>query len=470
MRQSLIILLVILFAVSISAARRDASKVRQDRQKTEQEIAEVTRRLDRKSVEINSRLNQLYLVEAEIEAYNDSLQFMQTQISATARDIASLNDSIDDLNRNLDNMKRKYATAVRKLQSRQGEMNTMSFIFSAESFTQAYRRMRYISQFSKWRKHKSEEIVQSQRQLDTRRARLENMLRLQKDAIEEVAATKKTLVGKHDETDAIVASLRLEEKSLKKLLRQKEKEAQDLDSELERIIAEEQRKAEEARLAEEKRLKEEAERARLAEEKRQKEEAEKARLAEEKRRQEQLADQNKPAEDKQPEKKTETPAKDSVEKQSQPKSEYELIVETSRKLTGSFEQNKGRLLVPVTGQYKIVRKFGRQSHPTLKYIKTDNSGIDIEAWPGGKARAVFNGRVSAIFRQPGFNNIVMIRHGSYITIYANITAMTVKKGDTVKAGDIIGDIYSDPDDNNRSILHFEIRHEREKLNPEYWIK
>ena len=138
-------------------------------------------------------------------------------------------------------------------------------------------------------------------------------------------------------------------------------------------------------------------------------------------------------------------------------------------LTGTFESNKGKLLFPVNGSYKIVRGFGIQRHPDLKYIKTNNGGIDIEVPEGGVARAVFAGKVSAIFRQPGFNNIVMVRHGSYITIYANLSSISVKKGDEVKIGQSIGQIYSDPDDNHRSILHFEIRKEREKLNPELWL-
>ena len=66
--------------------------------------------------------------------------------------------------------------------------------------------------------------------------------------------------------------------------------------------------------------------------------------------------------------------------------------------------------------------------------------------------------------------VIMIRHGSYISIYANIKSITVKKGDSVKAGTILGDIYADPDDNNRAIMHFEIRKAREKLNPELWVK
>ena len=140
------------------------------------------------------------------------------------------------------------------------------------------------------------------------------------------------------------------------------------------------------------------------------------------------------------------------------------------KLSGSFESNKGKLPFPVTGNYRIVRPFGRQKHPELKYVETNNMGIDIEADQGAMAVAIFDGKVSAIFKQPGFNNIVMVRHGNYLTVYAGLASINVKTGDTVKGGQAIGTIFSDIEDENRTLLHFEIRKERQELNPELWLK
>ena len=144
--------------------------------------------------------------------------------------------------------------------------------------------------------------------------------------------------------------------------------------------------------------------------------------------------------------------------------------DAERVLSGSFESNKGRLLFPVSGQYKIVKPFGRHQHPELKYVQTDNGGIDIEVPFGTNARAVFDGKVSAIFRQDGFNTIVMVRHGNYLTIYVNLSEIYVSNGETVKANQNIGKIFADPNDDNRTILHFEVRKEREKLNPQLWVK
>jgi len=146
------------------------------------------------------------------------------------------------------------------------------------------------------------------------------------------------------------------------------------------------------------------------------------------------------------------------------------MAEADRKLTGSFTDNKGRLLFPVAGQYKIVGIFGRTSHPDLSRVEVNNSGIDIEVPAGAKARAVFDGEVSSVFRVNGYHNVVMLRHGSYLTVYAGIDRLDVRKGDKVKAGQTLGSIFTDADDDNRTILHFEVRREREKLNPTDWVK
>ena len=124
----------------------------------------------------------------------------------------------------------------------------------------------------------------------------------------------------------------------------------------------------------------------------------------------------------------------------------------------------------MAGRYRVVRGFGRQKHPELEHVETDNSGIDIEAVGGGKARAVFKGRVSEIFKQPGYGTIIMVRHGNYLTIYANLSHIDVHKGQDVDAGQSLGTIYPDPDEDDRSILHFELRKERTKLNPMQWVK
>ena len=119
---------------------------------------------------------------------------------------------------------------------------------------------------------------------------------------------------------------------------------------------------------------------------------------------------------------------------------------------------------------RFLSHFGLNSHHEVSTVKINNSGIDIETPQGASARAVFDGEVSSVFHVSGYQNVVMLRHGNYLTVYAGIDSLAVKKGDKVKAGQTIGAIYSDPDDGNRTVLHFEVRRERAKLNPEDWVK
>ena len=89
---------------------------------------------------------------------------------------------------------------------------------------------------------------------------------------------------------------------------------------------------------------------------------------------------------------------------------------------------------------------------------------------GASVRTVFDVEVSAVFRPDGYNNVVVIRHGRYMTVYANLGSLSVSTGQKVKAGQSIGTVYTDPNDNNRSVLHFEIRNQRQKEDPELWLR
>ena len=219
-------------------------------------------------------------------------------------------------------------------------------------------------------------------------------------------------------------------------------EAEKARIKAEREAEAERKKAEKAAIEAKKKSEKEQKR-RLAEEKRLREEAQ--RRAEEDARREKENQASAPAP---------APALESVSRSG---------------ATERFEASKGRLLTPVTGSYKVISTFGLHSHPDLKYIKTNNGGIDILTSNGANARAVCDGKVSAVFRTDGFNTTVMVRHGSYITIYVNLQNALVTQGQTVKAGQALGKIYTDREDGNRTILHFEVRKDRDKLDPQQWI-
>jgi septal ring factor EnvC (AmiA/AmiB activator) len=299
--------------------------------------------------------------------------------------------------------------------------------------------MRYLKEFSQWRKRQSQEIVVKQDELAQQQVRLDSLIAERKSVIEFRTQEANQLKGKKREKNEFVTQLRKNEKSLRKEADKQRARINKLNKQIDDIIAEEARKA--------------AERARAEAE------AEAKRLAAEK-----AASQGEAAPKVEEKKESEKKKSDSKST----KSQYQMT-RADRELSGSFEKNKGKLPFPIQGQYRIVGHFGLQKHPEFKYLDKNNLGIDIETTPGTKARAIFDGEVARVFSFGGAEKAVMIRHGNYYTVYTGLIEVYVKAGDKVKIRQDLGVIYSDPKDNNRTRLSFQIRKEMEKLNPELWL-
>ena len=141
-----------------------------------------------------------------------------------------------------------------------------------------------------------------------------------------------------------------------------------------------------------------------------------------------------------------------------------------QKLIGeNFSENRGRLPWPVD-KGVITSRFGVHPHPVFKYLTEDNIGIEITSSGKMNARSVFQGQVAKVFAISGANMTVIIRHGKYLSVYANISAVKVKPGDKVTAKQEIGEIYLDPANGNNSVLKFMIFETNMKyLDPELWI-
>ena len=133
-----------------------------------------------------------------------------------------------------------------------------------------------------------------------------------------------------------------------------------------------------------------------------------------------------------------------------------------RMVSGGFEANKGRLPIPITGTYRIVSHFGQYNVEGLKNVKLDNKGINILGSSGCQARSIYDGEVSAVFGYGG-SMVVMVRHGAYISVYANLRSASVTRGQRVSTRQTLGTVGAD------NILQFQLRKETAKLNPETWL-
>lgn len=432
-RQSFIALLLLMLT-SASAMAQSSSRIRRDQRRNRQQVEQAERNVRQNAQAVENNLNQLELLDGQIVDINRDVRRLRATSDSIMRLIRPLNDSIAELNERLGSMCDKYRTALRKSQTNANGMNDITFVFSSENFKQAWERYRSLRQFSRWRRRKADEIVDTRSSLQVRQQRLDSLRAANARVLKKVENQRDALECKKVETDRLVKSLKSQNKKLQEILKRRRDEARRLEERLEKAIAEE---------LEARRRQEEKERA----ERERRERNEQSQQAAAGNNASQAAAPSQPA------------TKPTV-----------TVSEANRQLTGTFESNKGKLPYPVSGQFTIVKKFGRQKHPRLPKVETNNPGIDIEASQGASVHAVFNGEVSQIFKLAGYNNVIVLRHGDYVTVYANIASLNVKKGDKVSTGQQLGKLYVDKADGNRSVLHFELRREKDKQNPELWLK
>ena len=451
--------LVILFltaaiaAFSAAAQNSDMGSVRKQKEQKQKEIRHTSTQIDNTSKKISRQLNSLRSIEADIATQGKLIDTLNAQLDSINTMIGTVNDSITAIDNRLASLRSSYAKAIRQMYSHSSSFDRLMFIFSAKSFHEGYRRMRYLKQFKKWRERNAEKIKEQMQLLEQEKQHLETLKSQKSSNLTAQQRAKLDLEGQKTKQNSVIKQLRKQDKQLRATLAEQQRQAEALDRELDRLIAEEQRRA--------------------AEEEQRRLEEERRRQAEEQRRKQQSASKEEPSASADKEKSEEPTPPRKQEPKREPSElgkEAPSIPAPERKFKGSFENNKGRLLFPVTGKYKIVSTFGQHKHPELKYVKVNNNGIDIEAQPGAMARAIFDGKVSAVFPQDGYHTVVMVRHGKYLSIYVNLSEIYIRKGDTLKAGDAIGKIYSDPDDGGRTILHFEVRREKDKLDPQQWVK
>ena len=133
-----------------------------------------------------------------------------------------------------------------------------------------------------------------------------------------------------------------------------------------------------------------------------------------------------------------------------------------RLMNNGIEANKGRLPMPLTGNYRIVTHYGQYNVEGLKGVTLDNKGINLMGSSGCQARSVYDGEVSAVFGYSG-SKVVMVRHGAYISVYCNLRSVSVSMGQKVRARQTLGTVGTD------NVLQFRLYKEKTKLNPEQWL-
>lgn len=466
-----------------------------ERQKLQQQIKEQEKRLQANQRNVKQRLQNLMVINSEIETKRRVIDTIRHDISVLDTSITVLNGQLKKFEAELDDRKYKYQQSMRYMHRNRNIQTQLMFIFSAQNFTQMYRRMRFVRDYATYQRAQGEAVKTMQQQVAMARAELADTKRQMTGLLDKGEQERRSLEGKQTEQQRVVNTLQKEQKTIEKIIADQRKKDIALNAQIDKLIAEEVARAK-ARAAAEAKQKaaEEAARKRAEELARKKAEAEAARkenerrIAEAKAREEKAKAEARAAATKSAQEKaaaeravqraeqarkdmerkaaaeSKAHEKEMAEAQKKAKAEAETFTVSSedRRLSGNFESNKGRLPVPITGAYKIVNRFGEYNVDGLKGVRLDNKGINIKGQNGAMARSIFDGDICAVFSLGGQMG-VMVRHGSYISVYTNLTSVSVSRGQKVKARQTLGKVGAD------NILQFQLRKETAKLNPERWL-
>jgi septal ring factor EnvC (AmiA/AmiB activator) len=443
-------------------------------------------RLAKLNKDVKASLDSVLILDHQIGKQQQSIDSLNKEISSLDTTIDTLNAELGRLQRELEVKKKRYAKAMVHMRRNKSVQNQLMFIFSAENFSQMMRRMRYLREYSTFQKAQGELLKEKQLEVKAKQNELLAAKTQKEQNLQTVEQQKRSLQGMKQHAQTQVEFLNKNIATVQQQIKEYQKKEAAINAEIDRII---QAEIEAARRAE-------AERKRKAEEARKKAEAEareKARkLAEAKAAAERARKAAEAAEAARRAAKTEaekTAAKAAAEKAKAEAKAAEANVKTATKeekverekyeawksndasgdarLSSNFVANKGRLPMPITGSYSVVGHYGNYAVAGLRNVMLDNKGIDIRGQQGCAARAVFNGTVSSVFQYAG-TYIVMLRHGSYISVYSGLSSVSVRKGQSVKTKDTLGAIGQDSD--GRYILHFQLRNESARLNPEQWVR
>lgn len=460
----------------------------------QKKIREQERLLRANKNDVKKRLNDLLVINSEIDQHQKSIDGIQKDISHIEGNISMLRAQLATLEQQLEDRKAKYVKSMRYLAKNRTIQDKLMFIFSAKSLTQMYRRLRFVREYATYQKAQGELVKAKQNQITSKHKQLENVKGEKNSLLYKGKQEQAALQGKQTEQQQMVSSLQKQQKTIQTIIDDQRKKDAALNSQIDRLIAEEVAKAKaraeaeakrkaaaaaeakrrrEAELARKKAAAEAAarENARRIQEAKEREaklkaeareaaarkaaaaEQERAELAARKAEADREAAERKAAVDKQR-------REQEMEKAKKENAEAETMSSVDRALSRTFESNRGRLPMPVTGGYRIITHYGQYNVEGLNNVRLDSKGITIQS--SGSARSVFDGEVTKVANFGGMW-VVLVRHGNYISFYGNLASVSVHQGQKVSTRQGIGTLKG-------NLLQFRLYNlSRSSLNPEAWL-
>ena len=434
---------------------RALQRLEQERKQLLRSIEASDKKLQQLRRDTRNEEQTLRTVKEQVEQRRQVVAVLGNEVSGLQARIDTLSGHIGRLHRREGALLLRYRAALVQLQRIDTHIDPVLFVLSSQNPAEARERQRFLSRYSKAVREASVALRTTRTEIEATKAEVGRTHSEKEQLLSLREAEKKKLEAEEQQRAAQVKDLQGKQQVLAQDLSKQKQKAEDLDRKIQAQV-EAEIVAAQRRAAELQRRREEARR----------------------RRQSQRTQPTPPpstgrsgrGKGTTPPPPPPPPADDEPEERRAATPGGYAMDANERALASSFAQNKGRLPAPIRGSYSILRTFGVHQHSEHNRVQVNSSGVDFGVNGDSRAYAVFSGVVSRVFVIPGYGTAVILRHGNYLTVYANLSSVTVSTGSRVSTGQSIGSVGASPDGSSGRLLHFQLWHERTKLNPLAWIK
>jgi len=434
---------------------RTLQRLEQERKQLLRSIEASDKKLQQLRRDTRNEEQTLRTVKEQVEQRRQVVAVLGNEVSGLQARIDTLSGHIGRLHRREGALLLRYRAALVQLQRIDTHIDPVLFVLSSQNPAEARERQRFLSRYSKAVREASVALRTTRTEIEATKAEVGRTHSEKEQLLSLREAEKKKLEAEEQQRAAQVKDLQGKQQVLAQDLSKQKQKAEDLDRKIQAQV-EAEIVAAQRRAAELQRRREEARR----------------------RRQAQRTQPTPPpstgrsgrGKGTTPPPPPPPPADDEPEERRAATPGGYAMDANERALASSFAQNKGRLPAPIRGSYSILRTFGVHQHSEHNRVQVNSSGVDFGVNGDSRAYAVFSGVVSRVFVIPGYGTAVILRHGNYLTVYANLSSVAVSTGSRVSTGQSIGSVGASPDGSSGRLLHFQLWHERTKLNPLAWIK
>ena len=430
-------------------------RLEQERKQLLRSIEASDKKLQQLRRDTRNEEQTLRTVKEQVEQRRQVVAVLGNEVSGLQARIDTLSGHIGRLHRREGALLLRYRAALVQLQRIDTHIDPVLFVLSSQNPAEARERQRFLSRYSKAVREASVALRTTRTEIEATKAEVGRTHSEKEQLLSLREAEKKKLEAEEQQRTAQVKDLQGKQQVLAQDLSKQKKKAEDLDRKIQAQV-EAEIIAAQRRAAELQRRREEARRRRQAQRTQPTPPSSTGRSGRGKGTTPPPPPPP-PADDEPEERRAATPGGYAMDA-------------NERALASSFAQNKGRLPAPIRGSYSILRTFGVHQHSEHNRVQVNSSGVDFGVNGDSRAYAVFSGVVSRVFVIPGYGTAVILRHGNYLTVYANLSSVAVSTGSRVSTGQGIGSVGASPDGSSGRLLHFQLWHERTKLNPLAWIK